>query len=137
MHRLPFVYCVLALAVSSRTWAADFYVAPHGDDGSAGTEVQPLATLQAAVNKLQPGDTLLIRGGVYRETVTFPRSGTAEKPITLKAYPGEQAVVSGCDPISGWTLHQGNAWKRRCLGRWASAAIRSLRMGKLCSKRDI
>ena len=111
VHRLPFVYCVLALAVSSRTWAADFYVAPHEDDGSAGTEVQPLATLQAAVNKLQPGDTLLIRGGVYRETVTFPRSGTAEKPITLKAYPGEQAVVSGCDPISGWTLHQGNAWK--------------------------
>ena len=58
--------------------AADFYVGPGGDDTHPGTEAQPLATIQAAANKLQPGDTLLIRGGTYRETVTFPRSGTAD-----------------------------------------------------------
>jgi hypothetical protein len=56
-----------------------------GDDAKPGTEAQPLATIQAAVNKLQPGDTLLIRGGVYQEPVTFPTSGAAEKPILIDA----------------------------------------------------
>ncbi|MEI6796499.1 MAG: chondroitinase-B domain-containing protein [Methanomassiliicoccales archaeon] len=71
-------------------------------------EAQPLATIQAAVNKLQPGDTLLIRGGTYRETVTFPRSGTADKPITLKPFRDEKVIVSGCEPVTGWTLHEGS-----------------------------
>jgi len=92
------------LVVAAGVQAADFYVAPHGDDAHPGTETQPLATLQAAVNKLQPGDTLLIRGGTYRETVTFPRSGTADKPITLKAYRDEKVVVSGCELVTGWSL---------------------------------
>jgi hypothetical protein len=65
----------------------------------------PVATLQAAVNKLQPGDTLIVCGGVYRETVTFPRSGTADEPMTVKAQPGEKVIITGCDQVSGWTLN--------------------------------
>ncbi len=60
--------------------AAEFHVATTGSDANPGTVAQPRATLQAAVNKLQPGDTLLIHGGVYRETVTFPRVATAGTP---------------------------------------------------------
>lgn len=67
--------------------------------------------MQAAVNVLQPGDTLLIRGGVYRETVTFPRSGGPGKPITLKPYRGEKVIITGCDPVTGWARHQGGVWK--------------------------
>ena len=92
------------VVIAGGAQAADFYVGPAGDDTHPGTEAQPLATIQAAVNKLQPGDTLLIRGGTYRETVTFPRSGTADKPITLKPYRDEKVIVSGCDPVTGWTL---------------------------------
>ena len=77
------------------------------------------------MNKLEPGDTLLVAAGVYRETVAFPRSGTAEKPITVEPYNGEHVVISGCEPITGWTEYQDNIWKRRCRGRWARAAIRS------------
>ncbi len=97
------VFCVVAFAAVS-SLAADIYVAPNGSDANPGTEAAPLATLQAAVNKLQPGDICLIRGGTYRESVTFPRSGTARKPITLKPYGSEKVTVSGCDLVAGWTL---------------------------------
>ncbi len=101
----------LAVFLLAPLHAADFHVAPTGNDANPGTKAKPLATLQAGVNKLQPDDTLLIRGGVYRETVTFPRSGTAEQPITVKAYKGEKVVVTGCEPITGWTKHRDNIWK--------------------------
>ena len=52
-----------------------------------------------------------MRGGIYRETVTFPRSGAADKPITVTAVAGETVVVSGCDPVAGWTRHQDSIWK--------------------------
>ena len=82
--------------------AAELHVAPKGNDANPGTEAKPFATIQAGVNKLQPGDTLLIHGGVYRETVTFPASGAEGQPITVKATPGEKVVVTGCDPVTDW-----------------------------------
>ena len=114
MMRVAAVAIAVALAlVVSAAWPATYHVAPHGNDGNAGTLERPLRTIQAGVNKLQPGDTLLIRGGVYRETITFPRSGAPDKPITVKPYGTEKVVVTGCDPVAGWTLHDAakGLWK--------------------------
>jgi hypothetical protein len=91
--------------------AGEFYVSPAGDDANPGTEAKPWRTVQGAVNRLQPGDTLSLRGGVYREAVVVPRSGVAGKPIVIKAYRDERAVVSGCDLVGGWTRHEGRIWK--------------------------
>lgn len=90
--------------------AAEIYVASGGNDANPGTLASPLATIQAAVDRLQPGDTGLVRGGTYRETVTFPRSGTAAQPITLKAYRNERVTVSGCDVLAGWKKYKNNIW---------------------------
>ena len=46
--------------------ARDVYVAPNGSDGAAGTLQAPLATLMAAQREASPGDTVYIRGGIYR-----------------------------------------------------------------------
>jgi len=102
--------CAWAL-IANTLMAVDIYVAPSGRDGHPGTRDKPLATIQVAVNRLQPGDACVIRGGVYRETVTFPRSGTERNPITIKPYTGERVTVSGCDPVTGWTHHTNNLWK--------------------------
>lgn len=93
--------------------ASEMYVAPGGTDAGGGTQTEPLATIQAAVDRLRPGDTLLIRGGVYRETVMFPRSGEPGKPITVMPYQGEKVVITGCEPVAGWTLHDAakGIWK--------------------------
>lgn len=89
------------------------FVAPTGDDAADGSAENPLATLQAGVNKLAPGDTLVVRGGIYRESVVFPRSGTAEQPITVRPHTGEKVVISGCDIVAGWQMHDAgkNIWQ--------------------------
>lgn len=72
------------------------YVSPTGDDQGDGSEQAPFQTLAKAVSVMQAGDTCYLRGGVYRE-VLKPKSNT-----TLLAYPGEQPVVSACDPLADW-----------------------------------
>ncbi|TXT33321.1 MAG: hypothetical protein FD138_1911 [Planctomycetota bacterium] len=43
--------------------------------------------------RLRPGDTLCLRGGTYFESATIASLGTAEKPITIRGYPGELAIL--------------------------------------------
>jgi hypothetical protein len=72
-----------------------FVDAARGDDAQAGTEARPWRTLAAAVTRLQPGDTLVLRGGLYREHVTVACAGTQERPIVIRAHPGELVVLDG------------------------------------------
>lgn len=75
--------------------AATYYVATTGSDSAPGTESQPWRTVQKAANTLAPGDTALVRGGVYSEAVTVNVSGAPGQPVTLAAYPGETPVLDG------------------------------------------
>jgi hypothetical protein len=122
-HRVAFAALFLCLIAASYgtgsgplatpTHAAEVFVAPAGNDAADGSAEKPLATLQAGVDRLAPGDTLVIRGGTYRETVVFPRSGTAERPITVRPHSGEKVVISSCEPVGGWQLHNAekNIWR--------------------------
>lgn len=103
----------LWLMIHSVGWSKEFYVSPTGSDTNSGSLELPFAKIQTAVNKLQPGDTLFIRGGIYRERVSFPRSGTIHQRIVVEGYPGEKPVISGCEPITQWTLWDStnNIWK--------------------------
>jgi Right handed beta helix region len=42
-----------------------------------------------------PGEAVYVRSGTYPEWVNATRSGTARNPISLRAYPGERAVMTG------------------------------------------
>jgi len=91
-----------------------FYIAPNGKDDSKGSFAEPFQTLDRgreavrAWREHHPREaaTVLIRGGTYRldQSVVFSGrdSGTAEAPITYKAYPGETPVFSGGKVITGW-----------------------------------
>jgi hypothetical protein len=71
-----------------------------GNDSNACTLTAPCATINhVATNILQPGDTVLIRGGEYAESEVWIRgihgdSGTQANPITIKNYPGEEVILS-------------------------------------------
>jgi hypothetical protein len=109
---------VMALSAS----AADFHVAPNGDDTHAGTKERPFATLRRARDAvrtrvaagLKADMTVEIRGGVYElgEPLGFgpEDSGTEKHRITYAARPGESVVVSGGTTISGWRRGQGEIW---------------------------
>jgi hypothetical protein len=73
------------------------YVAPTGNDRASGTRARPWRTIQRGITALRPGDTLVIRGGTYRERITSPRlrPGRSGARITVKNYPGERPVIAG------------------------------------------
>jgi hypothetical protein len=101
-----------AAATGDHIPAGAFYVSPTGSDGSPGTRSQPWRTLRFALDSLRPGDTLVVRGGTYREQLggTNPlriAHGAKGKRIVVEAYPGERPVLRGLlwlDQPSYWTL---------------------------------
>jgi len=89
----------------------EYYVATTGDDGDSGAFDAPFRTIQHAAGIARPGDTIYVRGGTYRETITPARSGNALAEITFKAYPGETVTVSGANLLSGWSPHSGSIYR--------------------------
>ncbi|MBA3714945.1 MAG: hypothetical protein H0W76_21200 [Pyrinomonadaceae bacterium] len=79
-----------------------FYVAPQGRPNGDGSTTNPwdLTTAMNHPAALKPGDTILLRGGTYRldtsaepDTSYWSVTGTAASPITVRAYPGERAII--------------------------------------------
>ena len=90
-----------------------YFVAIDGDNTNPGTIEEPFGTIQYAISRLNPGDTINIREGVYREHLKFNHlDGTADQRITIQSYNDEEVVVSGATKItSEWLPHEGNIWK--------------------------
>lgn len=76
-----------------------------------GANAGPFRTVQRAATLAVAGDTVQIRGGTYRETVTPANSGTAASPITFQPYNNEVVTISGADVISGWVLSSGSVYR--------------------------
>ena len=98
------------------------YVAPTGDDGNAGTAAQPWRTLEKArdtvrgLNGNMSADiTVILRGGEYvlPATVEFTAadSGSNGYSVIYQAAAGERPVLTGGQPITGWTAVGGGIYK--------------------------
>ncbi len=76
---------------------------PGADDNNPGTQERPLKTINRAAQLAEPGDTVLVHAGLYREWVRPVRGGTGpERMITYQAAEGEKVVIRGSkvfDPI--------------------------------------
>jgi len=107
----------LLLAVcSALAQAAEFHVAPGGDDSAAGTADQPFATLGKAVEArrgIAPGEavTVTVHDGMHtlKEplVLTAADSGTEKSPFLMTAAPDAKPVVSGGRRLHGWTVRDG------------------------------
>jgi hypothetical protein len=85
----------VTVQVASRS-GVTHYVATRGKDTNSGTLSAPWRTIQHAANSMHPGDTVQVKGGVYKEIVTIPTSGNATQGyITFMSYPGQTAIVDG------------------------------------------
>ena len=110
----------------SQVTTLELFVATDGNDlwsgrlpaPNAGQTDGPLASLTGArdaIRRIKHSDGLqqpievLVRGGVYRMAeplrLSGGDSGTAECPITYRAYPGEEPLLSGGVPITDWRRH--------------------------------
>ena len=94
--------------IGPKTWAATYYVdATNGNNNNHGLSSSMAWRTISEVNSssFQPGDQILLkRGGVWREQLNFPSSGSPGNPITIGAYgSGARPVINGANIFSNWT----------------------------------
>lgn len=92
-----FAYSVILLCFLPAASADTHHVSIDGDDTNPGTPEAPLRTISRGAMLAQPGDTVLVREGVYRERVAPPRGGEPGKRITYQAAPGERVILKGSE----------------------------------------
>lgn len=74
--------------------APELFVSPAGDDGNPGTQARPFRTLARGLGALAPGLSLVLRGGVYEEAISFVPAGASwQRPVTVRAAAGEPVVL--------------------------------------------
>jgi hypothetical protein len=92
--QLPISYNLSSLGGTVR------YISPSGSDNNSGSVSSPYATLGKAISASSSGDSIVVRGGTYRDQGSFGIG----KSLKIIAYPGETPVFNGATPVSGgWT----------------------------------
>ena len=96
------------VTIGALEWPNVYYVDPRhpgaADEPAWGYPGVPLATASKACAIAQEGETVVLRGGVYRETLRPANDG-----VTIRAMKGEKVTISGADTIEGWK-REGGAW---------------------------
>ena len=103
---------------------ATFYVAPTGSDSNPGSEAAPFKTITKAqkavreINGTMTGDIVVyLREGTYQlnSMVNFDErdGGKDGHYVRYKAYNGENPLITGGMPITGWAIHDeaNGIWK--------------------------
>ena len=88
-----------------------FHVAKNGCDYAAGTCEAPFLTISKAASLAQPGDTVKVHAGVYREWVSPAFGGTEDHRIVYESAGDGEVVITGAEPVSGWTDEGDGMWK--------------------------
>ncbi len=116
-HFLAGALLILTItSCNAGTHSIDYYVATDGNDQYSGGAKQPFRTIARAMEAVRAHEdrgvspiNVIIREGVYRldEALTFTRedSGGMGAEVTYKAAAGEEVILSGAIPVTGWTLH--------------------------------
>lgn len=98
--------------LTAAAFAREFRVAVSGSDTGDGSRPTPFRSISAAAKVAQPGDTVTVHAGTYRERINPPRGGNSEKErIVYQAAPGEEVIIKGSEQIRGWRQFAPGVWK--------------------------
>ncbi|SNT53302.1 Fibronectin type III domain-containing protein [Streptosporangium subroseum] len=99
-------------AVQAAPAGRQIHVAKDGKDTNAGTAAAPYLTINHAAQEAQPGDTVVVHAGLYRETVKPARGGEGETSRITYTNAGDgEAVIKGSEEIDTWVRQSGDVWK--------------------------
>ncbi len=132
---MPFISIILALSSLLGSPHARWYAAPppQGSPQGTGTIERPW-DLQTALSggngKIEPGDTVWLRGGTYRGIYTAALNGAPGAPIVVRQYPGERATIDGGGStdetftVDGrWAVYWGFEIMQSGTARWCADCI--------------
>jgi parallel beta-helix repeat protein len=83
-----------------------YYVAPDGKADQSGESLAKSTSLGAAIERVQTGDAIVMRGGMYRTGDLLLNQG-----ITIQPYADEQPVLKGTLVATEWKNLGNGLWK--------------------------
>lgn len=88
------------------------HVDKKGSDCGLGNVESPFLTIDKASLVAQPGDSIIVHEGIYREEITHINTGLSEsRRISFEAAKDEQVIIKGSEEITGWQQIDGSIWK--------------------------
>ena len=104
----------LTVTVPAAPMHTGYYVSPSGTSAGNGTIGNPWdlkTALAGAGGRVVGGDTIWLRGGVYRGAFSSTVSGQSGRPVVVRQYPGERAIIDGAGtPSNVSVLRVGGQW---------------------------
>ncbi|MCX6970978.1 MAG: cellulase family glycosylhydrolase [Verrucomicrobia bacterium] len=107
-----FLAIACAVAAMSGLQAETRHVSPDGSDTGPGSEKSPWRTIQRGLDRLNPGDTLMVHAGTYQGPAEIRKPGTMKKRITIRGLEGA-SIKSPADapavvvPGTSWITWEG------------------------------
>jgi len=81
----------------------EYHVSVTGIDSNPGTISKTFLTISRAAEVAQPGDTVTVHQGIFREGINPPRGGMSDdKRIVYQAAAGEQVIIKVSEVVKGW-----------------------------------
>ena len=136
----------LGATIADAAVQATFYVAPGGSDSNKGTKDAPFKTITQAqkavreINGNMTGDIeVILREGTYAlpSTVNFTEAdgGKDGHYVRYKAADGENPLITGGMPVTGWAIHdeKNNIWKAEGVdGRFRQLYVNGKKAVRAC-----
>jgi len=121
IHRVVILGLLLAFSIPliSDAQNLEIFVSPDGNDAGAGTQLNPVRSLQLAAEMAsekagQVPVTVFLCEGSYHLTAALELGpgdgGTADAPVYWKALPGEKVIISGGIRVEGWKEESDGSW---------------------------
>ena len=106
--RFVLLFLVSGIALGSKaTSAADLFVSPTASQPNRGSQEHPFRSLQKALHRAKPGDTIWLREGRYEEPIKLFEKSQLE----IRSHNGENVVIdgnysiaNGLGTLAGWYL---------------------------------
>lgn len=106
------IFVSFLMVFNGLAYSKEYHVSKTGSDLNKGTPKAPFLTIQHAADLAQPGDTITVHKGLYREEITPPRGGLSdEKRIVYQAALGEVVEIRGSEVVKNWMAVSNGVWR--------------------------
>jgi len=91
------------ILLSTVSYAREIHVSVNGSNSNDGSASAPFKTINYAAQSAQPGDTITVHVGTYREWINPARGGKSDlRRIVYQAAEGEKVFIKGSEVVTGW-----------------------------------